>query len=229
MTKQIVKVGVPTLTCYTKLIRLCHHLLNDEHPCIEARVFILDNGGNIEKNGTIDALKESCPEGSWKAMVAPYNFGVSVSWNFFLKNLGQCIIANDDVVFGLDDVAVFLREAQMHPEAMIIETNHPVGGFSTFYANRPEEWLGMGGFDELLSPAYFEDNDCRWRLAQAGNPVRKVDLPSWSHDNSSTLHSGDERYKRMHWCCFERNRAYYQLKWGGSPGGETFSTPFNKG
>jgi GT2 family glycosyltransferase len=86
--------------------------------------------------------------------------------------------------------------------------------------------MEMGGFDELLNPAYFEDNDCRYRLLMAGNPVIKTQLKGWSHDNSSTLSGSDDSYKRMHWCLFHRNQKYYHLKWGGLPGMEKFRTPF---
>jgi hypothetical protein len=226
MVKKRVKVGVPTLRCYDKLIRLCRHLLNDSHPCIEAEILILDNGGKIRRNATLDALEAWCPMERIKVASPPYNLGVPKSWNYLLEELGQCIITNDDALFGLEDIACFLKAAETFPDTFIFETDHPIGGFSTFYANKPELWMAMGGFDELLSPAYFEDNDCRWRLKQAGVPVVPVKLPSWSHDNSSTLHSGDEDYKRNHWCCFERNKAYYQKKWGGLPGDERFVAPF---
>jgi len=228
MTKRRVSVGIPTLSCYDKLIRLCNHLINDEHPCIEAEVLILDNGGRMKESCAVDELAESCDLSRWKVAVPPYNLGVAKSWNYLINQLNQCIIANDDVMFGLNDIAAFLEAADANPGAIILETNHPVGGFSTFYVNRPERWLGMGGFDELFAPAYFEDNDCRWRLLLENNPAVKVNLSSWKHENSSTLHTGDDRYKRMHWCCFERNKAYYQTKWGGLPGNEQFTSPFDK-
>jgi hypothetical protein len=228
MPKRKIRVGIPTLSCYDKLIYLCDHLLNDEHPRLEAEVLILDNGGRMQNSGAINELAELCDTEKWKVAVPPYNLGVAKSWNYLINQLNQCIISNDDVVFGLNDIEMFLEAADANPGSILLETNHPVGGFSTFYVNRPELWLSMGGFDELFAPAYFEDNDCRWRLLVANNPAVKVNLPSWSHDNSSTLHRGDDHYKRMHWCCFERNKAYYQVKWGGLPGKEQFTTAFNK-
>jgi GT2 family glycosyltransferase len=227
MNKRRVSVGIPTLSCYDKLYRLCNHLLNDEHPCIEAEVLIIDNGGSfLESLYAKELQKVKSP--NFTVAVAPFNFGVAKSWNYLINQLGQCIIANDDVVFGLNDIAAFLEAADANPGSIILETNDPVGGFSTFYVNRPERWLDMGGFDELFAPAYFEDNDCRWRLNVEQNSTVKVNLPSWKHENSSTLNTGDDRYKRMHWCCFERNKAYYQTKWGGLPGQEQFTTPFGK-
>lgn len=195
---------------------------------MEAEVLILDNGGRMKESGAVDALAENCDLSKWKIAVPPYNLGVAKSWNYLIDQLNQCIIANDDVVFGLNDIAAFLDAADANPGSILLEANDPVGGFSTFYVNRPERWLGMGGFDELFAPAYFEDNDCRWRLLVEDNPAIKVNLPSWKHDNGSTLYSGDDRYKRMHWCCFERNKAYYQAKWGGLPGKEQFTSPFGK-
>ena len=112
------------------------------------------------------------------------------------------------------------------PEVVVFEGKDPVAGFSTFYVDKPDVWLKMGGFDELFNPSYFEDNDCRYRLHLAGFPVKKVLLRGWRHDNSSTLASGDESYKRMHWCLYQRNRSYYIRKWGGLPGSEVHSSPF---
>lgn len=228
MGKQKIKVGIPTLHCYDRLVRLCDYLLNDKHPCIEAEILILDNGGQIGSSLVADRLATYCNLLKCQIITPPYNLGVAKSWNYLIGQLGQCIIANDDVVFGLNDIATFLKVANNNPEVILFETSDPVGGFSTFYVNRPQDWLEMGGFDELFAPAYFEDNDCRWRLLTEGNPVIPVNLPSWSHDNSGTLHSGSDRYKRMHWCCFERNKAYYQMKWGGLPGHEIHTIPFDK-
>jgi len=97
MIKRRVSVGIPTLSCYDKLIRLCNHLLNDEHPCVEAEVLILDNGGRMRESGAVDALAENCDLSRWKIAVPPYNLGVAKSWNYLINQLNQCIIANDDV------------------------------------------------------------------------------------------------------------------------------------
>jgi GT2 family glycosyltransferase len=223
--KKQVTVGIPTLYCYDRLSRLCARLLGDVHPCIEARIVIIDNGGELNNSPHFHALDNDILEGI-KIIQPSYNLGVPASWNLLIKECGQCIIANDDALFGLAEIARFLEEAEKNPAAIMFETHHSIGGFATFYVNKPEEWLQMGGFDELFGPAYFEDNDCRWRLKNAGNPVVQVALDGWSHDNGGTLYSGSAMHRRTHWCCFERNKSYYKMKWGGLPGAETSSIPF---
>ncbi|WP_226423583.1 MULTISPECIES: glycosyltransferase family 2 protein [unclassified Synechococcus] len=161
-----------------------------------------------------------------EVIVPKYNLGVAGSWNFFIQRFGSCIIANDDVVFARETIESFSAASMAFPEVVIFEGKDSVAGFSTFYVNKSDFWMEMGGFDELFNPAYFEDNDCRHRLRLAGRPVKQIFLNGWHHDNSSTLASGDASYKRMHWCLYQRNRSYYIHKWGGLPGRESNLSPF---
>ena len=224
-TSKTTAIAIPTLTQYTKLARLCTRIMSDysETPHNTPRIFIIDNGGNLlltsegKTLATFNNISIATPD---------HNLGVAGSWNVFASQLGKCIIANDDVVFGKRAVDELENASQLHPEAVIIENDHPVGGFSTFLLNNPEEWLRLGGFDELLNPAYFEDNDARIRLKLAGKPTIRAKLSDWRHDNSSTLNNSGIEYQRMHWCLFRRNRDYYILKWGGVPGSEIYQQPF---
>ena len=218
-------IAIPTLTQYTKLARLCTRIMSDysETPHNTPRIFIIDNGGKLlgtsegKMLATINNISIATPD---------HNLGVAGSWNVFASQLGKCIIANDDVIFGKIAVDELENASQLHPEAIIVENDHPVGGFSTFLLNNPKEWLRLGGFDELLNPAYFEDNDARIRLRLAGKPAIRAKLSDWHHDNSSTLNNSGIDYQRMHWCLYRRNRDYYIAKWGGVPGSEIYQQPF---
>jgi GT2 family glycosyltransferase len=222
-------VAIPTLKRYDLLVRLASVLLGDcGDDSILSRIIVLDNGGKLLQSDAYRALA-ALPWSERIEIVTPkFNFGVAGSWNYFARNYGRCIISNDDVVFKKPVLEAFAGASSSHPESVILENSDPVAGFSTFLLNRPEEWLEMGGFDECLNPAYFEDNDCRRRLSLVNNPVVKVPLVDWYHDNSSTLAASDDDYKRMHWCLYRRNQVYYQLKWGGLPGSEKYLTPFGK-
>ena len=220
-------IAIPTLTQYHLLARLCARLLigaGSEKPH-SSKIVILDNGGNFLNT---EAGKSLAKEKSIQIHIPPYNLGVAGSWNYFAKKIGRCIIANDDVIFDQKAIDELETAAADHPHAIIMESDHPVGGFATFLLNDPLKWLEMGGFDEMFNPAYFEDNDARIRLSLDGNPSIRVKLSSWRHDNSSTLVNSSKDYQRMHKCLYNRNKKYYTDKWGGLPGEEVFTTPFGR-
>lgn len=220
-----VTIGIPTLSCYDKLTRLCKFLSEDNSADISLQFFILDNGGKLVQSEWIEHLRALNIPISIET--APYNLGVSPSWNRIIQKNGRCIISNDDVIFSKHDISLFLKAATKNPDSIIFDVAGPKGGFNVFLMNRPDLWMEVGGFDEAFAPAYFEDDDAYRRLDLMGLPRVRVDLRDWKHDTSSTLHSASEEYQRNHWCCFFRNQLYFQKKWGGLPGQELFSHPFN--
>ena len=223
--KRPIPIAIPTLTQYAKLVRLCRRIQDDysNNKSSMPIIYIIDNGGKLAETSAgrmlskLEKIIITTPQ---------YNLGVASSWNIFAKQIGRCIIANDDVLFGKRAVDEFTNASECNPQSIIIENDHPVGGFSTFLLNKPKEWMRLGGFDELFNPAYFEDNDTRYRLKLAGQPVAKIKLSDWEHDNSSTLTNSTCEYQRMHWCFFKRNSEYYVKKWGGTPGCEKYKQPF---
>ncbi|MFO7629209.1 MAG: hypothetical protein R6W06_06780 [Prochlorococcaceae cyanobacterium] len=221
-----IAIGIPTLSQYALLERLCRALLRDAAASWDLRLLIVDNGGQLRASEHGRRIEALAGAGVVEIHTPPHNLGVAGSWNLFARELGRCIIANDDVTFGAEAIAAFAAAAARHPQAVILESDDPVGGFATFLLHRPAEWLALGGFDEAFNPAYFEDNDARRRLALQGLPTVAVPLPGWQHNNSSTLANSSEAYQRQHWCLFKRNLLYYRLKWGGEPGAETYRQPF---
>lgn len=229
MTKEkiAIPIAIPTLHCYDKLARLCSHLDQDEHERIDVQFCILDNGGELSRHSAFNVI--SSLKSKTEIVIPPYNMGVAPSWNWFIRKLGRCIISNDDVLFSRNDIELFLDAASKKPESILFDVAGGNGGLNVFWMNRPQKWLEMGGFDEAFAPAYFEDDDACHRLKIEGVPRVRVQLEDWSHDTSSTLHSGGREYHKFHWCCFHRNQLYYTKKWGGSPGEEQFDKPFNAG
>jgi GT2 family glycosyltransferase len=225
---QVVKVGVPTLSRYDLMLRFCLAFAEEKEPIVVPEITILDNGGSFlsSKEGKILMQTSGLPP--IQVFVPDYNFGVAKSWNYFAKNLGQCIISNDDVLMSTKTIQSFIDAFKQNQEACIIENSHPNEGFSTFFLANATKWLDLGGFDESFYPAYFEDNDTRYRLSIAQCPTVKISVPDWSHDNSSTLHGSSHDYQRNHWGSFFRNQAYYIQKWGGPPSEEKFLAPFDK-
>jgi len=221
-----ITIAIPTLNRYDLLHRLCDCLINDPQNIYNTRLFILDNGGQLLQSDYMKFLDGESSKVNIEVATPNYNLGVAGSWNYFARELGSCLVVNDDVIFSSEVISCFIEACRERPDSIIFENSKPNEGFSTFFINRPEELLNLGGFDESFNPAYFEDDDCRYRMRLIGNPVVKVDLHDWEHDNSSTLRSSSNEYYRNHLCLFQRNKKYYFLKWGGKPGMEKFSSPF---
>lgn len=224
---EVIRLGIPTLNQYQPLAQLLQGLGREVNSPYRYEAHIIDNGGSLLNDLAINSIKAAAGEHLQISIETPsYNLGVARSFNLLISKLGHCIISNDDVRFSHQDVTAFLGTSKQQPEAVLIENSDPISGFSTFFVNRPEIIQAIGGFDELFSPAYFEDNDMRRRLLLSGHQISRAHLPTWEHETSSTLKKGSEFYKRMHWCNFYRNRQYYALKWGGTPGNEQHLHPF---
>lgn len=104
----------------------------------------------------------------------------------------------------------------------------PIGGpdFSCYLIN--ERCHRYFQFDEQFIPAYHEDNDYhrRLQLAGFGSKIFGVNLP-FLHYGSATINRSPE-VKAAWGPKFAACQAYYTQKWGGLPGHETFTTPFNE-
>lgn len=223
MKKQLIHVGIPTLHCYKKLIRLLTALDNETHDEIEVCFSILDNGRNLSSSKWIESLSKI--QSNITIIEPPSNLGVSASWNLFMRQLGQCIISNDDALFSKHDICMLLEAAKENPKTIFVGDQR--SAWTVFWLNDPQTWLSMGGFDENFYPAYYEDDDAARRLKLANLPDIRIKLRDWYHDTSSTLHEGSAKYQESHWASFQKNGNYYCQKWGGMPGSEIFTTPFN--
>ena len=84
----------------------------------------------------------------------------------------------------------------------------------------------VGLWDTNL-PSYFSDNDFYRRVELAGYEKINTNI-AVDHVGSQTINS-DEEWKFMNSMTFPIYGAYYERKWGGSPGRETFTRPFNRG
>jgi GT2 family glycosyltransferase len=191
-------------------------------------IVILDNGGGLLHSSTGDKLRKLQKHYNIQIITSTFNHGVAGSWNYFAAKLGRCIISNDDVIFGQSCIKSILEAVNQNIERIIIENDDPYGGFSLFCLNQPDRWLALGGFDEMFNPAYFEDNDTRWRLSLHGNPSLRIPLNNWHHCRASTMNHASGSENRIYGTIFRRNMAYYILKWGGVPGKERFVSPFNQ-
>jgi len=82
----------------------------------------------------------------------------------------------------------------------------------------------IGYIDVNFFPAYFSDNDYNRRAMLAG--VKGCTLPhaAYFHFWSRTIHQGSGGSNATF---YSNNAQYYREKWGGLPGDEAFTVPFN--
>jgi GT2 family glycosyltransferase len=156
-------------------------------------------------------------------VVTGHNLGVSPSWNLILKSSPLSpwwAIVNSDMEFGEGDLAR-LDEA-VHPGQQI----YHMDGFAAYALTR-ESVERVGLFDENFVPAYFEDNDYHYRCHLLGVPTEQVPN-GMTHVRSAVL-KGSQHYQDENRRTFPSNADYYLRKWGGLPGRETFTTPFDRG
>ena len=177
------------------------------------------------------------------------NRGVSKAWNDGIlwaaeSGCSHVMVANDDVTFtGVEPLRNLAETMDFAGLDLITPTdvkNVPdvfdssLGENPNFAAFmiRPAEFLEkFGEFDENFKPAYFEDNDMAYRIKVGGGRYANDLRYTIRHEGSVTQFKGqgpgEERV--VSHMRFRLNRDYYQAKWGGIPGEEKYSTPFNRG
>jgi len=97
--------------------------------------------------------------------------------------------------------------------------------YDTLAVYNMEAVKAIGMWDTILT-AYFIDNDYYRRMSLAGYELIDTGLAVSHHNGSSTIRS-DLRRGFLNSITFPMYQYYYEQKWGGTPGKELFSTPFN--
>lgn len=167
------------------------------------------------------------------------NIGVSKSWNKFLQAGASrdldVLICNDDVVWRPGSFGNLMSAWYSRPKNTILLTGvahdvldgyHEAPDYSCFIFNAKDMLDAVGLFDENFTPAYFEDNDSHYRIKLAGKNALCYSAARIDHKGSQTQNA-DPQKPVVSSQMFESNRDYYSRKWGGWPGQETFTTPFN--
>jgi GT2 family glycosyltransferase len=190
---------------------------------------ILDNGNLLS---FAEHIPKDC-ENKIYLYRASENLGVARSWNFFINLLdkfepGYTIICNDDVKFFSDTLKLLIES---YDENYV---SYPGGtpssnSFSCFLL--PEKVVKtIGYFDESLSPnyAYFEDNDYHHRMKKNNFDLKSVDNCRLGHVGSATFRAMTDEQVEEHHIKFRFAQANYIKKWGGTPGNEKFTNPYNE-
>jgi GT2 family glycosyltransferase len=173
-----------------------------------------------------------------------YNHGVANAWNKGIQRakemgLGLTLVSNDDVVFEPGAIKTLVDEMD---EEKVLDPADIVSPFNLRLAEvtitdvdfacflvKTDFLDRFGLFDENFTPAYFEDNDMHYRVKLLGGKGYTVEEAEYFHVGSVTQFKGkrDGRDRVVTHRMFEANRGYYVKKWGGWPGKEKWSRPYN--
>lgn len=220
-------MGIPVLNRGDLLLRC---VLSVDHPM--ETLFIVNNGNDAGVDGIVDRIERRDLENeglfSTIRVEKHKNLGCGPSWNHIALNTpGPWFFSGNDMKFLPGSLALLDKAIDENPDAGVIMAYH----YSAFLLTQKGfETLGL--FDENFYPAYFEDCDHYRRMMLAGMKDVRVpgfecvhgEAPYWG---SSTIKSDPELNKKNE-KTFGNLHRYYVNKWGGEPGKETYTKPFNR-
>jgi hypothetical protein len=157
------------------------------------------------------------------------NIGVSRSWNRIIFNALQKdktpYILSSDLIFksNMDDV---LNYTELYTDRVNLIKSY---NFFTVSKNIINE---VGWFDEHIFPAYKEDCDYSHRIKSTIGSYFIKNVPiskEITHLGSQTLRNENSDIEMTNFIKKQSKiiAKYYIIKWGGLPGKEIYTTPFN--
>ena len=178
-------------------------------------IYILDNGKqglNYDEHKLVSIR------------VAPYNFGVSESWNHLLywaygQNHDYVWVLNDDVIVEIDEAKINATLERYSDADFLV--CRPFYNWSSFIIPM-QTFFRVGPFDTTFYPCFYEDNDYDYRISLA--KLKKVyadDLNPTVYANSQSTLAQPELDNS------EKNRKRYITKWGGPPNAEVYKQPYD--
>ena len=170
---------------------------SSEHPCIE-EVVVATNFLNVGFSGSVNQIIKQNTD-------CPYWCVLSVDWHPKPGHLKR------------------LANRLMEPFTALL-CDESQNGYSAM-AFKPELLYEIGYLDENFFPAYYEDNDHRYRMKLAGLEWEYFPL-EYEHIVSATI-KRDPVLMAKNQKTFKENGRYYIEKWGGMPGQEKYLTPFD--
>lgn len=193
--------------------------------------------GLIVDNGRVGYQREF-PHGDWRIWQPPFQ---SLGWcgtlNFGMSQTPDApwwMFVNNDAWFEPGKLALLIEtmEADIaNGRAVVHHHEWTVVGLSRLVVEK------VGLFDEWSYwPLYYDDTDYSYRCHLAGIPVINND---WCHEgdldwtdlkleHASTIRS-DPALAHANNRTWQINRTAYTKKWGGPPGKEKFTTPWDSG
>ena len=216
-------LAIPILNRGDLLLRCIHSI---DYPV--EKLIIVNNGNDLSVNAAIEQI-ESEGEFDFRIFTPMCNLGVGASWNWIMRNnpAEYWLMVGNDIQFTPGDLAKIDKFVCAHPEFVLCPANW---GHSLF-AIRPSCVDQAGYFDENFYPAYSEDQDQMYRIKLAGAKWQDCpdihslhgEPPLWG---SSTVWSDPVLNKKCG-VTQQNNHEYFKRKWGGAPGEETFTHPYD--
>lgn len=190
----------------------------------DVELTVINNGPRLDAQKELPTW-EKAPKPIFYTPSVPLSFSQSMNLEF-LWSAGKkfTLHMHSDAI--IPDGAI---ERLLEAARLVDSQGRKWGVIYTFYdilaIYNPAAYLDIGGYDTTL-PAYFSDNDWYYRLDLAG--YERIDTGiEVGHVGSATINS-DPDLKRLNGVTFPLYRQYYVAKWGGEPGKELFTTPFQQ-
>jgi glycosyltransferase involved in cell wall biosynthesis len=188
------------------------------------KIIIVNNGADPGVKEAIAMLEREMPNVvTWQF---GWNAGVSKAWNGIIQSnpAPYWIIVGNDIAFSPGDLAKMVEAIQTHDVVLSRDA------YSCFAITK-KALNAVGKFDENFHPAYFEDNDFDYRVKLAGVSRAYAETNLIHGDGPANQPSGTVRsdpvLRQHNDRTFSANRNYFVNKWGGMPGEEKFTKPFN--
>jgi len=182
----------------------------------DTRILVLDTGkqslGSSNPNVTIFGIPE--PMGVARA----WNCLISIAGGYYKEE--NFLILNDDVILkkSEDDIHKMIKKGNDNT----FQVCRSIYNWSSFLLRKSVSDT-IGTFDEDFEKCYFEDNDYHYRMKLAGVKIKyEDDLNPDVYRNSMTIEKDPSLGN------FLNNRELYIKKWGGIPGEEKYTNPYNK-
>lgn len=250
-------VIVPVLNLWDRYTRACLESVFANQPSVPMNVMLIDNASNDGTTEKAYAWRPGDPGfhiirnednkgcgGGWNQGI---EWGLAAGFTHFLV-LNNDTLIGPKTVEGLyqrlvqTDVPVLLSSAvdvsgEVRAPEELLQSDHAVNNkvaseaphpnFSCFMISK-ETVDKVGLFDEAFWPAYFEDNDYHRRLKLVAGDASGVATTTavFYHFGSRTQNEALGK-PIVPGSKFEENRGYFARKWGGNPGSEIFTNPFN--
>ena len=185
---------------------------------------------SIHKGYTEDCLQTCNLDNILVVDNTKHNLGVAASWNVGVRhalrnNLDYLVILSAAMRFGPLGGQDFVEAMTKNESEVAVEPDEGIGWH--FIALRTDLFRMVGFFDFNYYPAYFEETDFAYRIQLAYGWQTKRPLWPKCHIDAkveSIAHGMRLGGVNVH---MGQQSARYAKKWGGAPGFETFTTPFN--
>lgn len=158
-----------------------------------------------------------------------FNIGVAPAWNIAVSR-----VLNDEA----DMVVLLSQSITFGPSGGLDFVSHfddPAAkwGVESYFAwhligIKRESFLRIGVFDEQFYPAYYEDSD--WLKRARLDGIRSYENhDGWPYFETDVSYAGDAQALTRGDVKLDYglNHGRYLLKWGGEPGHETYTIPYN--